>query len=171
MKPQSVHARASLLRDFVLGSSDGIVTTFAIVAGSIGASLPFRVVIILGLAKLLSDAISMFAGVYLGAKSEIDFQKRGKDDHKDILPLTQGIITFFAFIFVGFIPLIPFVFKISNSFEVSMILVLAVLFLVGSIRAMSVGKKFYLGGIEMLIVGGLASFAAYMVGHLLTNIF
>lgn len=167
MKPYTVHARASILRDFVLGSSDGIVTTFAVVAGAIGASLSFRVIIILGFAKLLSDALSMFAGIYLGAKSEIDLEKKGKDDHKDIQPLTQGIITFFAFLFVGFLPLIPFVFAFNNAFVFSMILVSVVLFVVGSIRAESVGKKFFKGGFEMLFVGGIAAFAAYFVGFLL----
>ena len=164
MKPRAVHARASLLRDFVLGASDGIVTTFAIIAGAVGASLSSRVVIILGFAKLLADAISMFAGVYLGAKTEIEFQKKEKDDHRDVYPLVQGFITFISFIFIGFLPLLPFVFGMSNSFFVSMVLVAVMLFVVGGIRAKSVEKKVVVGGIEMLLIGGLASFAAYMVG-------
>ncbi len=170
VKPRSVHARASLLRDFVLGASDGIVTTFAIIAGVVGASMSSRVVIILGFAKLFADAISMFAGVYLGAKTEIEFQKKEKDDHKDVYPFVQGFITFVSFIIVGFLPLLPFVFGMSNSFFVSMVLVAVVLFTVGSVRAKSVGKKAVTGGIEMLLVGGAASVAAYMVGFLLNKL-
>ncbi len=43
------------LRDFVYGGIDGSVTTFAVVAGTMGASLSTRVVLILGAANLIAD--------------------------------------------------------------------------------------------------------------------
>ncbi|MBT5468637.1 hypothetical protein HOK40_03030, partial [Candidatus Peregrinibacteria bacterium] len=36
------------IQDIVYGGNDGIVTTFAVVAGTVGADLPHYVVIILG---------------------------------------------------------------------------------------------------------------------------
>lgn len=60
------------LKDAVYAASDGIVTTFAIVAGVVGASLSPLVVLILGFANVLADGISMAAGNYLGSKSESD---------------------------------------------------------------------------------------------------
>ncbi|MDO8469353.1 MAG: VIT1/CCC1 transporter family protein [Candidatus Peribacter sp.] len=60
------------IQDIVLGGNDGIVTTFAVVAGTVGAHLPSVVVIILGLANLLADGISMGAGVFLSLRSEHD---------------------------------------------------------------------------------------------------
>lgn len=60
------------LKDAVYAASDGIVTTFAIVAGVVGASLSPVVVLILGFANVLADGISMAAGNYLGTKSESD---------------------------------------------------------------------------------------------------
>lgn len=68
--------------DFVYGANDGIITTFAIIAGASGASLSSIVVIILGLANLLADGISMGASNFLGRKSERDFAKaqREKED-------------------------------------------------------------------------------------------
>ncbi len=65
-------ARASYLRDWVLGGIDGAVTTFAIVAGVAGAGLSHTVVIILGVANLVADGISMAAGNYSGVKAEND---------------------------------------------------------------------------------------------------
>ena len=47
------------LEDFVYGATDGAVTTFAVVAGVIGASLSSSVVLILGFANLLADGFSM----------------------------------------------------------------------------------------------------------------
>lgn len=64
------------IQDIVLGGNDGIVTTFAVVAGTAGAQLSSIVVIILGLANLLADGISMGAGVFLSLRSERDRTER-----------------------------------------------------------------------------------------------
>ncbi len=60
----------SYLRDWIYGGIDGAVTTFAIVAGSVGASLSSSVILILGIANLLADGFSMAAANYSGSKSE-----------------------------------------------------------------------------------------------------
>jgi vacuolar iron transporter family protein len=60
----------SYLRDWVYGGIDGAVTTFAIVAGVVGAELPGRVVLILGAANLVADGFSMAASNYSGTKTE-----------------------------------------------------------------------------------------------------
>ncbi|SHM79969.1 VIT1/CCC1 transporter family protein [Roseibium suaedae] len=80
--PQDIETRlkngpsVSYLRDWVYGGIDGAVTTFAIVAGSLGAQLPSSVVLILGLANLLADGFSMAAANYTGTKTEIDDFRR-----------------------------------------------------------------------------------------------
>ncbi|MDZ4229800.1 MAG: VIT1/CCC1 transporter family protein, partial [Candidatus Veblenbacteria bacterium] len=61
------------LRDFVYGANDGIITTFAVVAGVAGADLSAKVVIILGFANLFADGFSMAMSNYLGEKSNRDF--------------------------------------------------------------------------------------------------
>lgn len=68
----------SYLRDWVYGGIDGAVTTFAIVAGSLGANLSTGIVLILGLANLLADGFSMAAANYSGTKTEEDDYKRLK---------------------------------------------------------------------------------------------
>ena len=60
------------LRDFVYGGVDGAVTTFAVVAGTIGASLSPRIVLILGAANLFADGFSMAASNFLGTRAESD---------------------------------------------------------------------------------------------------
>ena len=62
----------SYLRDWVYGGIDGTVTTFAIMAGVVGASLSASVVVILGVANLLADGFSMAAANYTGTKAEHD---------------------------------------------------------------------------------------------------
>lgn len=61
----------SYLRDWVYGGIDGTVTTFAIVAGVIGAHLAPRVILILGGANLIADGFAMAASNYLATRSEI----------------------------------------------------------------------------------------------------
>lgn len=61
------------LADAVLGATDGVVTTFAVVAGAAGAHLSSGVVLIMGFANLLADGLSMAIGNYLGARSQRDF--------------------------------------------------------------------------------------------------
>lgn len=65
--------------DMVYGGLDGIVTTFAIVSGVAGASLGTGVVLILGLANLLADGLSMAAGAYLSSKSEREYYERERE--------------------------------------------------------------------------------------------
>ncbi|MAE68266.1 MAG: VIT1/CCC1 transporter family protein [Candidatus Peribacteraceae bacterium] len=60
------------IQDVVYGGNDGIVTTFAVVAGTVGADLPHYIVIILGIANLLADGTSMASGAFLSLKSERD---------------------------------------------------------------------------------------------------
>lgn len=62
----------SYLREWVYGGIDGVVTTFAIVAGVTGASLSPAIVIILGLANLIGDGFSMAAGAYSSARTDED---------------------------------------------------------------------------------------------------
>lgn len=69
-------ARHNYLRDFVYGGIDGSVTTFAVVAGTVGAKLSIEVVLILGAANLLADGFSMAASNFLGTRTEHDDYRR-----------------------------------------------------------------------------------------------
>ncbi|MBD8892815.1 VIT1/CCC1 transporter family protein [Roseibium litorale] len=81
----------SYLRDWVYGGIDGAVTTFAIVAGSLGAQLPASVVLILGLANLLADGFSMAAANFTGTKTEIeDFRRLRQIEEKHIRLAPEG---------------------------------------------------------------------------------
>jgi VIT1/CCC1 family predicted Fe2+/Mn2+ transporter len=66
------------LGDFVYGATDGAVTTFAIVAGAIGASLSPSIVLILGFANLLADGFSMAVGNYLATKTQREYIEKAR---------------------------------------------------------------------------------------------
>jgi VIT1/CCC1 family predicted Fe2+/Mn2+ transporter len=70
------------IEDFVYGATDGAVTTFAVVAGVVGASLSPSIILILGFANLFADGFSMAVGNYLGSKSQREFieKERRKEE-------------------------------------------------------------------------------------------
>jgi VIT1/CCC1 family predicted Fe2+/Mn2+ transporter len=59
--------------DFIYGSIDGAVTTFAIVAGVVGASLSPGIILILGFANLFADGFSMAAANYQASKARNEY--------------------------------------------------------------------------------------------------
>ncbi len=75
----------SHIGDYIYGANDGIITTFAVVAGVAGASLTAHVVIVLGLANLLADGFSMAASNYLGKRSEEDFVRGAFDRQRKLI--------------------------------------------------------------------------------------
>lgn len=65
--------RGTYIGDLVYGANDGIVTTFAVVAGATGALLSPGIIIILGIANLIADGFSMGASSFLALRSERAF--------------------------------------------------------------------------------------------------
>ncbi|MBI1970549.1 VIT1/CCC1 transporter family protein [Candidatus Woesearchaeota archaeon] len=64
------HPKKEHLSTFVYGAIDGTVTTFAVVAGVVGAQLSASVILILGFANLLGDGFSMAVSNYLSEKAK-----------------------------------------------------------------------------------------------------
>lgn len=62
--------------EMVYGGLDGIITTFAVVSGVAGAQLGSGIILVLGLANLLADGLSMATGAYLSSKSEQEYYER-----------------------------------------------------------------------------------------------
>lgn len=173
MGRSTVHERAGYLSDAVFAASDGIVTTFAIVAGSAGASFGGSVVLTLGFVNLLADGFSMASGTYLGKESEIDFEEsKGKDEQakSEGSPLKHGFVTFLSFSISGLIPLLPFLFKMDTPFVASTILVGFELFTIGFLKGIYTKKGMIRGGIETFLIGGLSAFVAFAAGYIIDRL-
>lgn len=97
-RPEKIRERLSSgngegsLADAVLGAVDGIITTFAVVAGSAGGGFSTPVVIVLGLANLIADGFSMAVSNYLSTRSrqeEVDEAKQDESWQIDRYPLGE----------------------------------------------------------------------------------
>jgi len=221
--------KGKYLKSLIYGGLDGIITTFAVIAGVAGATLSGGIVMILGFSNLIADGLSMAIGDYLSTKSEneyhtmekerkagevdtfievekkemvdiyiekgnkegdaitmVDTLSKHKDTFVDVLmveelgilentdsPMKNALATFLSFFVFGFIPLIAYVLAIfvpglkSIAFVLAAVMTGAALFVLGALKVKVTGVKWYKSGLEMLIVGGLAASAAYLVGYLL----
>lgn len=166
-----------LLKSAVLGANDGIVTTFAVVAGVVGAKLSPNVVVILGIANMIADGVAMGLGDFLGERSErmMRFRDLSESAHKQSHLRSgvwrTGLTTFIAFVLAGSLPLLPYLTQavgapilIQNRFGMSIIFTALALFSVGIIKTRFTDSKWWKGGLEMLSVGAIAATIAYVLG-------
>ncbi len=220
------------IKSLIYGGLDGIITTFAVVAGVAGASLSSGIVLILGFANLIADGLSMAVGDYLSTKAEIEYKQKERERETwevenypegekeelielymdkgmsfedastvteiisknkktwvDIMmveelglieenesPIKNALVTFFSFSVFGFIPLGAYVLStFISSFQNSTFLIASILtgltmFTLGALKVRMTGKNWFLSGLEMLVVGGLAAFSAYAIGYLLSGL-
>ncbi len=70
------HLKSSdLLRDVVIGMSDGLTVPFALAAGLSGAVVSSGIIVIAGIAEIAAGSIAMGLGGYLAGKTEQDHYK------------------------------------------------------------------------------------------------
>lgn len=163
------------VRDIVYAANDGVITTFAVVAGVRGADLPTFAVMALGFANLAADGLAMGVGDYLGIKSERAIEQGEAFDSRTetLHAMKHGGVTWAAFCAAGLVPLTPFLFPmlaIEAAFWTSVALTGMALFAVGSLRTRVTRRSFWRSGLEMLGVGSLAGMAAFAAGYLVQHL-
>jgi len=158
------------IEDLIYGANDGIITTFAIVAGVIGAGLPPKTILIIGLANVFADGFSMATSDYLGRTSEqevaVEDGAKKNSFFLKVNPKISALLTFFSFVILGFVPLVPYVLLGDSPlvFKYTIALTAIALFVVGALRSLVTKRSFFRQGIEVLFVGGIAATIAYEVG-------
>jgi VIT1/CCC1 family predicted Fe2+/Mn2+ transporter len=172
IRPRVLRKHPGLVRhylpDLVYGANDGIITTFAVVSGVVGASLSERIILILGFANLLADGVSMGASNFLSRRSYADADERATSGEAT----RHGAATLVGFIAAGIVPLVAYLVPLSDDvrFLVAVGLTLATLFAVGASRAVVTRLGWMRSGLEMLLVGALAAGVAYSIGALASTL-
>jgi VIT1/CCC1 family predicted Fe2+/Mn2+ transporter len=160
------------VRELVYGANDGIITTFAVVAGVAGGGLTAPVVLIIGVANLLADGLSMAVGSYLSIRSTEQVLAAQGLPEEEAYPARHGVATFLAFVAAGALPLLPYALGADASvrFVWSAVLTLAAMFIVGALRALISTIRWWAGGFEMLLLGGAVAGIAYYSGALVARL-
>jgi VIT1/CCC1 family predicted Fe2+/Mn2+ transporter len=150
--------------DLVYGANDGIITTFAVVSGVVGAGLSERVILILGFANLVADGFSMGASNLLARRSYAEAVERADPPEA----ARHGAATIVGFLTAGTVPLVAYLAPLSDAkrFPTAIALTLGTLFAVGASRALVTRLGWLRSGLEMLAVGTFAAAVAYGIGAL-----
>ena len=156
------------IRELIYGANDGIITTFAVVAGVTGGGLPLRVVLIIGAANLLADGLSMAVGNYLSIRSHESVLETQNLPEEEAFPIRHAAATFFAFATAGIVPLVPYMIPgiAGDRFVWSIALTLLAMFVIGSSRALIANVQWWKAGFEMLGLGAVVAAIAYASGGL-----
>lgn len=161
------------LPEFVYGSIDGTVTTFAIIAGIAGARLDASIVIILGFSNVLADGFSMASSNYL---SEQSHQDQNPDSDHAHTPMKTAIATLVSFVVIGSIPVIAYILATilprlqSHAFLFASICTGITFLAIGAIRGMTAGKHPVRTALETFAIGAVAAGVAYAVGAFLERV-
>ena len=76
---------SELIRDMVIGMSDGLTVPFALAAGLSGAVSDNSIIVIAGIAEIAAGSIAMGLGGYLAAKSDTEhYQSEKKREEQEI---------------------------------------------------------------------------------------
>jgi len=166
------HKITKYLPEFVYGSIDGTVTTFAIIAGIAGAGLDTSIVVILGFSNVLADGFSMASSNYLSEQSHQD----QVDSTTHLSPLKTASATFISFITIGSIPVISYIiaglipYFADKAFFFAALCTGLTFTGIGAVRGIVTNKHPVRSALETLAIGTVAALVAYAVGAFLEKI-
>ena len=159
------------IRDVVYGANDGLITTFAVVAGVVGGGLSARAMLIIGAANLVADGLSMGVGNYLGIRANESALAAQNKPEEEANPARHGLATLLSFVVAGAVPLAPFAFGFAaHGFAWSVVLTFAMLFTVGALRGLVTIQRWWAAGLEMLLLGAAVAVAAYGSGVIVARL-
>ena len=160
------------IREVIFGVEDGAIGNLGLVVGMAQALAPNKLILLAGLATMLAQFISMFAGNYLSIKSEKEyFAVRSKSRaygkayslHKSAI--YSSLVMGFSVIIGASIPLSAFlVFPTHQGIIPSITLTLIGLFALGAFKTKFTHRHWLKSGIEVLLVGMIAAAMGYLVG-------
>jgi VIT1/CCC1 family predicted Fe2+/Mn2+ transporter len=169
VEPRGAAATARhYIRDLVYGANDGIITTFAVVSGVAGGQLSQLAVLVIGAANLAADGVSMGVGNFLAIRADERAREADGLPELERHPWKHGVATLLAFVVAGAIPLLPYVMRIGvpGQLIASTAATFSTLFLLGALRAVITGDRWWMTGLETLSLGAIVAAAAYGAGRL-----
>ena len=158
--------------DLVYGANDGIITTFAVVAGVAGGALSHTAVLIVGGANIAADGLSMAVGNFLAIRAHESAREAENLPEEEAHPWRHAGATFVAFVVAGSVPLVPYVMPAfrDHEFGWSVMSTLTSLFVVGAARTTVTFDRWWAAGLEMLLLGAVVAVAAYSAGALVASV-
>jgi VIT1/CCC1 family predicted Fe2+/Mn2+ transporter len=94
---------SAIVRDAVLGMSDGLTVPFALAAGLSGAVASSHLVVTAGLAEIVAGSISMGLGGYLAGRGEIEhYASERRREAREVVEIPEEEENEVAAVFAGY---------------------------------------------------------------------
>jgi VIT1/CCC1 family predicted Fe2+/Mn2+ transporter len=141
----------------VLGANDGLVSNLSLVMGVAGAALSNQIVLITGLAGLISGACSMAMGEWLSVQSS-----------RELYQKQIAAASFFVFMTGAIFPVIPFFVLRGHSAVIASVVVSGLaLYATGAVTSIFTGRSVVFSGLRQLAIGLAAASVTFGLGRLL----
>src|SRR6266571_6779279 len=100
---ESHFTSSEVVRDVVIGMSDGLTVPFALAAGLSGAVQQAGIIVTAGLAEIAAGSIAMGLGGYLAAKSDAEhYAAEERREHQEVREIPREEMREVAEIFRGY---------------------------------------------------------------------
>ena len=94
---------SAVVRDVVIGMSDGLTVPFALAAGLTGAVATTHIIVTAGLAEIAAGSIAMGLGGYLAAKSDAEhYTKEREREKREVVEIPHEEMREVAEVFQGY---------------------------------------------------------------------
>lgn len=152
---------ASLLRATLLGGIDGVVTSYAVVAGSHTVELSTDALLVVSFSSLIADAVSMGISEFLSSTGERAARKTSEGTR----PFFLGMACFLSFVLFGVLPILTYVWTAGKLLTVTIFSIVEMMIL-GSARTLISDESVLYGLFQTTILGSVAGATAYGVAVL-----
>lgn len=155
----------TILRNFLFGVEDSLVSTVGLLAGIAAADISHSTIMITGLVLIVVEGFSMGIGSFL-TEETAEEMAGARNDFKTAF--YGGITMLISYILAGLIPLAPYLFIKGNiAIGASVGLSLLGLFVLGFVTARHYARPDpFRRAIRMVSLGGLAVGAGMLVGKI-----
>ncbi len=161
------NSKTILLRNFIFGVEDSLVSTVGLLSGVAAAGLSKPSIILTGLILIFVEAFSMGAGSLISEHSADEYRGKNK------LTGTQfygGLTMLSSYFIAGILPIAPYaLLDAKTAFFTSIAASLFGLIILGIIKAKIFKAKIFHHAFEVFLIGGIAIAIGVAIGTLLKN--
>lgn len=143
------------LRPIILGSLDGIITSFVIIAGGLAGEVVKSGIMAIGFSSLFADAFSMGTSEYLSSRTESSIRRS----------FIHGISCFTSFFVFGIVPLLTFLFSQNMQLLACILSFVVCLIVIAFMQSYILQKFVIISLLEILFLGSVAGSIAYGVAY------
>lgn len=157
------------LRSAILGGVDGVITSFAVVAGASVMTKATSTVVVVGSSSILADGVSMGISEFLSTASETARKTTTPPPATTTTTqppsaTTMGLVCFLSFVVCGAVPLMVFVLG-NESLLATAMFSAAQLMVLGALRVVVTKELLWIGVSQTSLLGIVAGGVAYGVAH------